>query len=101
MLETDWSKPRSGALARLSDPRARQYWDPQRSVGALLKQSEDAFHLHPECCEDQGVLWDMAAVYAPSEQWGDALPKPALFDGTVVDVANRLEAALAAAPHNR
>ena len=97
MLETDWSKPRSGALARLSDRRARQYWDPQRRVGALLKQSEEAFQfLHPDCCEDQGVLWDMAAVYAPGVEWRDALPQPVLVDGTVVDVANRLETALAA-----
>ena len=94
MLETDWSKPRSGALARLGDHRVRQYWDSARTLSAALRKSADAWKFHPECCDDEGILWDMIAVFPPGAEWKDAPPKPSLVDGTVVDAAPRFEAAL-------
>lgn len=83
ILPTDWSKPRTGVLARLSDRRVRQFWDPNHLVAIALKKAEGAGTLHPACCEKSGFLWDLAAVYAPGAQWRELLPQPIFFDGAV------------------
>jgi len=95
ILPTDWGKPSSSVLRRMSDNRIRQFWDADHSVAAAMKEAEASGKLHPNCCERNGILWDLAAVYPPGAQWGDTLPEPVFLDGAVAPVARELEAAMA------
>ena len=97
ILPTDWSRPSSSALARLSDRRVRQYWDPNHKLSPVLKKAEETGKLHPDCCERKGFLWDLTAAYAPGARWGDALPEPVLLNGPVVDTVIGLDAVVAKA----
>jgi hypothetical protein len=85
ILFTDWSKPGAGVLARLSDPRAVQFWDSQHLVAKQLAKDARAPQPEPHCCTRNGILWDLAAVYPPHVLWTDRLPQAVLFDGPVVD----------------
>jgi hypothetical protein len=58
----------TSALARLSDRRVRQFWDPNHTLSAVLKKAEEAGKLHPDCCDRKGFLWDLTAAYAPNAQ---------------------------------
>jgi len=91
MLVTDWRRPTSGVLARLSDARVAQFWDPEHTLARKL--SGDAREPQPkeECCRRDGILWDLAAVYAPGAMWNDVLPPAVLFNGPVVEMKARLE----------
>ncbi len=95
ILPTDWSKPSSGALARLSDPRVSQFWDPNHLLSAVIKKAEETGALHPDCCNRKGFLWDLTATYAPGAQWRDTLPEPILLNGPVVRTTSDLEALIA------
>ena len=97
ILPTDWSKPSTSALARISDGRVRQFWDPNHSLSAVLKKAQETGTLHPECCERKGFLWDLTAAYAPGTQWRDTLPEPMLINGPVVRTTSDLDALLAKA----
>jgi hypothetical protein len=92
ILATDWSAPGTSVLRRLRDHRVRQFWDPDHLMSAVLKRSEDADHLQPDCCERKGFLWDMAIAYPPGIVWRDSPRTPALFDGPVVKRAAEMEA---------
>jgi hypothetical protein len=89
MLPTDWGRPGTGALARLSDPRVRQFWDADRTVAQALKASfaerEDALG----CCITDGTWWDLTAVFPRGAVWNDRFPEPLLLGGTVEEVADR------------
>ena len=95
ILPTDWNPPGSGALRRLSDTRVHQFWDSDHRVAFALKTTAGA--LRPHCCERNGVLWDLAAVYPPGAQWEEVPPAPVFLDGAVAPVANELEAAISEA----
>lgn len=98
ILPTDWMKPGGRVLARLTGSRVRQYWDPGHLVAAALKSAEQAGKLHPDCCNRDGILWDLVAVYAPGVLWEKSLPEPVFLNGPVVDVARELDAILTARP---
>jgi hypothetical protein len=91
MLSTDWSKPGTGPLQRLSDSRVQQFWDADHTVAAALAVTEEATQLHPSCCKRHGVLWDLIAAYPAGPVWSNTIPKPVFFDGTMVQNASRLE----------
>ena len=92
ILPTDWSAPGGGALARLSDPRVQQFWDPNHLMAAVLKKAEEAGHLRPDCCVRKGFLWDLTAAYAPGITWRDSPHEPVIFNGPVVQTTSGLEA---------
>lgn len=91
ILSTDWRRPISAVLARLSDLRVAQFWDPEHALARKL--SADARDPQPkeECCRRDEILWDLAAVYPPGAVWKETLPPAVFFDGPVVEVKNRLE----------
>src|SRR5438067_13905333 len=76
ILPTDWSKPSASILQRLSDRRVRQFWDVNHLVAAALKKTKVSGNLHPECCERNGVLWDLAVVFAAGGHWLEIPPSP-------------------------
>jgi len=91
MLSTDWSKPETSTLQRLSDSRVQQFWDADHTVAAALAVTEEATQLHPTCCKRNGVLWDLIAAYSAGPVWSNTVPRPVFFDGTMVQSAARLE----------
>jgi hypothetical protein len=93
MLTTDWFHPSTGTLARVSDPRAIQFWDTGHLVSAELRRSRAAISGQPEpaCCDDGGFYWDMAILYPPGAMWKDTLPAAAAMEGPVYQIAQNLE----------
>ena len=48
-----------------------------------------------ECCVQNGILWDLAAVYPKGARWEERMPTATVFNGPVVDITDALEAAIA------
>jgi hypothetical protein len=96
ILPTDWSKPSTGALARIPDPRAMQFWDHDHLVAQDLSKelTADPVQSPPACCVVRGFFWDMAALYPPEERWASLPPKPQILDGPVVDTVEQVEKTL-------
>ena len=94
MLTTDWQSPTTGTLARLSDPRARQYWDPNHQLA--LRLAADARDPQPkqQCCLRQNVLWDLAALYPPGAEWTGTLPPAIFFNGPIAKNQDPLSVSL-------
>jgi len=94
MLPTDWAAPASSALGRLSDVRVQQYWDPNHLLATEMKNDARAPQPEQDCCVRSGILWDLAAVYAPGSTWSERMPTATVFNGPVVDVTEAIEGAL-------
>jgi hypothetical protein len=92
MLPTDWGRPNSHVLERLSDPRVIQVWDSHRLIAGLVEQG--ASGRRPRCCHRNGAWWDVIATYPPGSQWSGSAPAPELLDGTIVRTAFQLDAQL-------
>ena len=90
ILPTDWSKPMSFVLNRISDHRVTQFWDHDHVLATQM--AKDARDPQPtqRCCVQNGHLWDLAAVYPLSTTWDAAMPTAFVFDGPVVNVRDRL-----------
>lgn len=96
ILATDWSKPNTSALSRISDARAVQFWDEERVLADRLARDAREPQPRPDCCEQDGVLWDLAAVYPKGARWEERLPVASVFDGPVVRVTGQISGALGA-----
>jgi hypothetical protein len=94
ILATDWGQPGTGALHRLSDVRVRQFWDAHHLVANALEQSFEQRDPQPACCFQNGIWWDLMAVFPPGAEWRDTLPEPLLLEGTVDEAAPAFEALL-------
>jgi len=95
MLPTDLRSPVHGTLGRISNQRARQFWDPQHIVARELGRTarEKAGQPKPDCCVNRGFFWDDAILYAPHSKWRQT-PTVVFWNGPVVRVASALEKAL-------
>lgn len=91
ILPTDWRKPTTSTLTRISDARVAQFWDPHHLASQEIERSltatNVAFHGHTS----RGNLWDLAVLYPASQQFQNALPAPVFIDGPIVDVAPELQ----------
>ena len=69
-----------------------QFWDPKHLISAELHRSRAAIPGQPQpaCCDQAGVYWDMAIVYAPGAQWADTFPPPEKMDGPVYKISAAL-----------
>lgn len=86
ILPTDWRPPSSSTLAKFSDIRAQQFWDPKHEVAKALSRIAkpdpgEKFH------------WDEAILYAPHSRWKDA-PRSLFWRGPVYRVIPGLQTAL-------
>ena len=95
ILPTDLGAPSANTMARISDRRATQFWDPQHLVAQELNRTARAMPERPEmhCCEDRGFFWDQAILYAPNLRWSQQAA-PLLWDGPVYKVEPALVLAL-------
>jgi len=50
----------------------------------------------PDCCDRDGILWDLAAVYPPGAAWNGQMPAATVFNGPVVDIGADIESAFIA-----
>jgi len=94
ILLTDVVAPISAVLRRMPDLRVQQFWDRGHAVSDRMKKDARPPQPQQDCCERRGYLWDLAAVYPAGALWTDRLPTATIFNGSVVDVADQLEAAL-------
>lgn len=96
---TDWRAPSRSTLARISDRRAQQFWDPKHLVAVQLSHlaEQKSGQPVPECCIEKGFHWDEVALYAPHVRWGDG-PTPVYWNGPVYRIAPGLEKALKEQP---
>jgi hypothetical protein len=98
ILATDWRSPSGSTLARISDQRAQQFWDPKHLVAQQLSRiAKDKPQADPDCCVSKGTNWDEAILYAPLSKWSDG-PTPLFWNGPVVKVIPRLESRLRELP---
>jgi hypothetical protein len=81
MLPTDWSKPSGFVMARISDPRVVQFWDKDHLVATELQRQLSSSQI---CCQRNGIVWDVAALYPKDMPWGTS--SPIFFGGAVLDV---------------
>lgn len=94
ILPTDWRSPTSVTLARISDPRAVQFWDPHHLVSQELNRDLSADGVPLAGHTSRGSYWDLAVLYPQGAQWRTVLPAPSFVDGAVVTVASRIETKL-------
>ena len=95
MLPTDWSRPGGRVQSRISDLRVVQFWDKDHLVAKELQQQLRSSQI---CCQRNGIIWDVAALYPSNVQWGSA---PAFFGGAVLDVSGEVRNRLSAMNGNR
>jgi len=78
VIKTDLGPPTTRTLARISDPRAVQFWDPHRLVSAALLQAVRAvpWRLEPDLTRSP-IVWDFVGVYPAGTQWKGDIPFPA------------------------
>lgn len=95
ILATDTEPPGTSIMGRIGDTRVRQFWDPDHLIAAAIKTG---LKTQPECCEQNGVLWDVAVAYAPGAAWRESMPEPSYIGGPVVKNQAHLEVALGKAP---
>jgi len=76
--------------ARISDPRVVQFWDKGHFIAKELQQQLSSSQA---CCQRNGIVWDVAALYPGDTQWGAS---PAFFGGAVLDVAGEIHQHLSA-----
>jgi len=98
ILATDWSPPTTFALNRIPDRRVQQYWDPKHLIAKKLATDRRPPQPSEDCCEQDGILWDLAAVYPKGATWNDRLPVAVLFNGPVVDIKPDIESRIVASP---
>lgn len=95
ILLTDWSRPSTAVLKRLTDARVVQFWDARHMLARRMAQDAREPQPKQNCCERDGYLWDLAAVYPAGALWQDAMPPAIFFDGPVVRRKDGITAALA------
>ncbi len=88
------AKPAAAVVARLADRRVSHFWDQQHVLAKRLAEDSRDPQPKPTCCNRNGILWDLAALYRPGELWRDRAPPALIFDGPVVRVHDRLAEAL-------
>jgi hypothetical protein len=91
MLPTDWMRPSGRVQSRISDSRVVQFWDKDHLVAKELQQQLANSQI---CCQLNGIIWDVAALYPKETKWGASAP--AFFGGAVLDVAGNVREHLAA-----
>jgi hypothetical protein len=87
---SDWLRPTTAALARLSDRRATQLWDHDHILADQIERDALASKGRPNCCEAHDILFDLVALYPAAAKWSDHLPPPTIYDGPILKIAPQI-----------
>lgn len=95
ILPTDWGPPSGSTLARISDARVEQFWDPKHAVASALNgiAKQKPPQPEPTCCFDKGFYWDDLILYPPALHWQDP-PVSSFWNGPVFRAIPDLEKSL-------
>jgi hypothetical protein len=84
VLVTDWRAPSTTTLRRVSDQRARQYWDKGRLLSKAMGETGR-----------KSIVWDRVLVYERGVTWSEAAaPKAIVSVGPVVEVVDQFVAGI-------
>jgi hypothetical protein len=91
VLGSDLGPPSDENIARVSDLRAHQYWDPKLLLSneflALTQAFPEKFsEEHKKELARRNLIWDAVVVFDPGVTWKGMLPFPDYSGGPVVDV---------------
>lgn len=93
VLTTDYEAPGTAVLARASDTRVEQFWDP----GTLLsKRMQPVLKADPrpvvgkESLVTGKIVWDYVGLYPPGVRWSDPPPVPEFKGAPVVKIIGAL-----------
>jgi hypothetical protein len=100
VLGSDLGPPSDENIARVSDLRVHQYWDPKLLLSdeflALTKAFPEKFsEEHKKELARRNLIWDAVVVFNPGITWGAMLPFPDYSGGPVVDITEALSQKLA------
>jgi hypothetical protein len=90
MLPTDWGRPLTFVLRRMSDVRVRQFWDENHLVAKQIAADAREPQPVPECCDQFGILWDTVMVYPKGARWAEGLPPAVYVNGPVIAIESDL-----------
>ncbi|MGH9534509.1 MAG: hypothetical protein ACRD2E_06595 [Terriglobales bacterium] len=93
ILPTDWEPPSRSDLGRISDPRVRQFWDPNHLISQSIRRRVARMHGSAAPNSSGGYYWDEVLVFAPHVRWRGSR-SPAVWAGPVFMAAPRLASAL-------
>ena len=97
MLVSDTNSPIAAVRARIADPRARSYWDPDQRISKtakpVLAKDETPLVGTPALIHGD-VVWDYVALWKPGRLWQDQFPAPDWHGAPAVQAAKPLEQTL-------
>lgn len=96
---SDWTPPTDANLARIPDPRARQYYDAGNVVASAWKPvlARDSVVVQGEASYVKSApAWDCALYFAPGTRWDAEPPQPTSTIAPIVEAPAALRLALAA-----
>jgi hypothetical protein len=99
VLDSDLGPPSEENKARVSDPRAKQYWDQKllfsNEVMALTNKYPERFsEEHKKEVAKRNLIWDAVLIFKPGARWEEMLPFPDYSAGPVLDVVKPFSEAL-------
>ena len=89
MLDTDVRPPREQDTNRVTDRRARHYWDANTRLSGEFKRTLAGQKVEvtgKRSLVDGEIVWDVIAIFPPGARWGDTVPAPSFLGGPVVTV---------------
>ena len=87
ITHSDRQPPNSLVLARVSDPRTIQWWDPHRLLSKVMQRDYPAdtlIAMQDTTGTPPPVIWNLVAMWRPGVTWTDHLPLPD-FSGHPID----------------
>lgn len=99
VLLTDWHAPGAGAVARVPDARAVQFWDAGHVLSGEIRRAaeSDPRGVQGDHRLRARVVWDFVALYPPGVRWTAAFPAAAFAGAPVVSVIDEFRRQLSAA----
>ncbi|HET7224799.1 MAG TPA: hypothetical protein VFK69_03705 [Candidatus Eisenbacteria bacterium] len=84
--------PPMGTLARIGDPRAAQYWDPDRALSRRMvaELPKDTLASVAQTGSGAPIAWDCVALFRAGRRWDERFPVPDWAAWPVLDVADTL-----------
>lgn len=91
VLLSDIAPPLSAVLSLVSDRRAMQFWDPDRTLSQqMLQAARETPAVLPfdgevgEEEEEGLIVWDYLAIYPAGLRWEDSMPAPIYGNAPVI-----------------